>query len=98
MCKIIPISTQYSHYIVQWRIISEPLKLTGEGEYNLNALKEIKVTDSYLNFDQNIRKCQNNDPILNCTTKHYTKSLLEKCGCVPSKLKLTENGGNVTRL
>ena len=36
---------------------SEPVKLTGEGEYNLNVLKEIRVTESYLGLDQNIRGC-----------------------------------------
>ena len=32
---------------------SEPLKLVGEGEYNINALKEFNVTDSYLGLDEN---------------------------------------------
>ena len=36
----------------------EPVKLTGEGEYNLNVLKEIKVTESYLGFDKEFRGCQ----------------------------------------
>ena len=29
----------------------------GEGEYNLNVLKEIQVTDSYLGLDQETRGC-----------------------------------------
>ena len=33
----------------------------GEGEYNLNVLKEIQVTDSYLELDQNTRGCQNKE-------------------------------------
>ena len=40
-------------------LISEPVALIGEGEYNLNVLKEIQVTDSFMGLDQNIRKCQN---------------------------------------
>ena len=62
---------------------SEPLKLVGEGEYNINALKEFNVTDSYLGLDENIRGCQNEEPLDNCTTRHYRKYLQEKCGCVP---------------
>ena len=36
-------------------IIVEAVKLIGEGEYNLNALKEIKVTESYLGLDQDVK-------------------------------------------
>ena len=46
---------------------SEPVVLVGEGEYNLNVLTDIKVTESYLGLDQNIRKCQNQEPYDNCT-------------------------------
>ena len=42
--------------------ISEPLKLVGEGKYNLNAVKEIKVTDSYLGLDMKDKGCQNEEP------------------------------------
>ena len=35
------------------------MKLIGEGEYNLNALKQIKVTDDFLGMDQDVRQCQN---------------------------------------
>ena len=32
--------------------------MTGEGEYNLNVLKEIRVTESYLGLDKEFRGCQ----------------------------------------
>ena len=32
--------------------------MIGEGEYNLNVVKEIVVTDSYLKMDQSVRGCQ----------------------------------------
>ena len=71
-------------------IIAEPVQLIGEGEYNLNALKEISVTDSYLGLDQDIRGCQNEEPFYNCTTRHYTKTLRDQCGCLPFSIRLTE--------
>ena len=49
------------------------MKLIGEGVYNLNELKVIEVTDSFLAMDQEDRKCQSNEPLLNCTTKKYVE-------------------------
>ena len=61
----------------------QPLKLLGEGEYNVNDLKEIKVTDSYLDLDENTRNCQNEETFENCTTRHYIETILIECGCLP---------------
>ena len=38
--------------------------MEGQGEYNLNNVKEIVVTDSYLGLDKNIRGCKGKDEIL----------------------------------
>ena len=62
---------------------SEPVVLVGEGEYNLNVLTDIKVTESYLGLDQNIRNCQNEEPLDTCTTKRYLDTVQEQCGCLP---------------
>ena len=68
--------------------ISEPVKLIGEGQYNLNDLKEIKVTDSYLGLDHDVRGCQQtNEPVLNCKTRKYMRSLLKKCYCLPFNMR-----------
>ena len=64
------------------------MKLIGEGEYNLNALKEIRVTDSYLGLDQDVRICQDEEPRINCTTRKYLDTLLGKCGCLPITVRL----------
>ena len=66
----------------------ETLQLVGEGEYNLNALKEIKVTDSYLGLDLDVIKCQNQEPRKNCTTKQYHDTFLGKCGCLPVNMRM----------
>ena len=70
-------------------IFLAPVTLIGEGEYNLNILKEIKVTESFLGLDKDTRKCQNEEPILNCTSRHYTESILKKCGCIPANMRLS---------
>ena len=64
------------------------MKLIGEGEYNLNALKEIRVTESYLGLDQDVRKCQDEEPLNNCTTRQYLNTMLGECGCLPFNLTL----------
>ena len=65
----------------------EPLQLYGEGEYNLNSVKQMKVTESFLTLDKGVRKCQNTDDYEDCTTKLYYDTLMEQCQCLPLNLK-----------
>ena len=67
----------------------EPVKLIGEGEYNLNVLTEVKVTESYMGLDQDVRNCQNHEPYLNCSTTQYLENLLGKCGCLPFNIRIS---------
>ena len=69
------------------KIIVETVKLIGEGEYNLNALKEIIVTDSYLGLGKDDKNCQNEEPFYNCTTRKYNTTILGECGCLPLKMR-----------
>ena len=64
-------------------IIAEHVKLRGEGKYNLNAVKEIKVTESYLALDMKDKGCQDVEPLEECTSRHYIDMLLNQCGCLP---------------
>ena len=66
----------------------EPVKLIGEGEYNLDALTEIEVTKSFLGLGKEVRHC-GNEPLFNCTTRHYLNNILEQCRCLPLNIKLT---------
>ena len=61
----------------------------GEGDYNINVLKEIKITDSYLGLDQDVKKCQNVEQLQNCTTRHFIESLLGACKCLPFNLRIS---------
>ena len=54
----------------------------------MNDLKEIRVTESYLGFDQEDRGCQNDEPMYNCTTRHYLETLLKECECLPLNIRL----------
>ena len=67
------------------------MKLIGEGKYNLNAIKEIKVTESYLGLDIEDRGCQNEEAVEECTTRQYIETLLHKCACLPLKIAIDRN-------
>ena len=64
--------------------------MIGEGEYNIEYLKKVVATDSYLGLDQDARECQNEEPYYNCTTRQYRKTIYGKCGCLPLNMQLDE--------
>ena len=66
------------------------MKLLGEGQYNLNSMKEIFVTESFLELDRSTRKCQYIETYDNCKTRLHLENLRQKCGCLPLSLKLSE--------
>ena len=65
----------------------EPVQLNGEGEYNLNNLKEITVTDSFLGWDENIKGCHNKSAF-SCSTQKHIDTFLDECGCLPLPLNM----------
>ena len=62
----------------------------GEGQYNLNVVKDIKVTEAFLGLDQNIRNCQNVETYEDCSTRKYMEKILELCNCLPFQYHSTE--------
>ena len=66
----------------------EPLTFVGEGEYNINAIKEIKVTDSFLELDSRTRNCQTEEIYSDCSTRNFMNGVLEQCGCLPFTMGL----------
>ena len=65
--------------------------LIGEGEYNLNMLEEIRVTDSYLGLDQKVRGCQNGkEDYQTCLTNQLIENTRDKCECMPLRTCLQE--------
>ena len=60
----------------------------GEGKYNLNAVKEIKVTESYLGLDESVKDCQTEESIENCMTWNFINSVLHQCECLPLSISM----------
>ena len=48
------------HY---FHLLIDFLKLPLEHEYNLNVVKEIKVTESFLSLDESTKGCQNKETL-----------------------------------
>ena len=73
-------------------IISEPLKLRlKDKEYNLNVVKEIKVTKSFLGLDKKTKECQNEMQFEECTTSLYLEKIKNSCKCLPFNLWLNNS-------
>ena len=81
--------------------IVEPLQLGVGKEYNLNNIKEIKVTEDFLGLSVAKRKCQNEESYEECKTRNYIDALMKTCKCLPFvigeadkviSLKQAENG------
>ena len=51
--------------------------------YNLNNVKEMKVTEEFLTLHENIRNCQNTETILDCRSRKIVDRLLNECNCLP---------------
>ena len=68
----------------------EQVELVGEGEYNLNDLKVIEVTDSYLGMDQSIKGCQVEQSLHDCKTSYYKEKVFDQCGCLPFNIRLSQ--------
>ena len=74
----------------------DPVGLVGEGQYNLNNLKEVTVTDSFLGLEKDTRHCQNIETYHDCKTRVHIENLRQECGCLPLSLKLLEKVNEMT--
>ena len=71
-------------------MLLEHVPFKGEGLYNLNMVKKIEVSDSFLGLSINTRICQNEEKIEECTTKYYIDTLLKQCNCLPFNIRVEE--------
>ena len=68
----------------------DPVEIFEEGQFNLNNLKEISVTESFMELDINARECQKKDIYDDCKTWLHIKNLGQECGCIPLSLRLSD--------
>ena len=68
----------------------DPVRLSGEGQYNLHSLQEIAVTDSFLGLDRVTRNCQTLESFEDCKTQLYLQTMRDKCRCLPLSINLSD--------
>ena len=61
-----------------------------ENEYNLNVVKEISATESFLSMNRDVSKCQDDETWDECVTRKYINDLKDKCKCLPLSLRLLD--------
>ena len=66
----------------------DPVRLVGEGRYNLHSLQEISVTNSFLGLDKVTRNCQTIESLDDCKTRLYLETMRENCKCLPLSMNL----------
>ena len=67
----------------------DPVEIFEEGQYNLNNLKEISVTQSFMKLNSIIRNCQNNEKYDKCRSIKI-ENIRQECGCLPFSLRFSE--------
>ena len=63
------------------------MRLYGEGNYAISAVKDIKVTEDFLKLDEIVKNCQNYRKFEECETNKYLDIVEKKCKCIPYKLR-----------
>ena len=66
----------------------DPIHLALENRYNLNILKEIIVSNSFLSMEKDVKKCQDVETFNDCVTTKFIRDLKSKCKCLPLNLRL----------
>ena len=63
------------------------MELTGEGNYEMEEVKQVAITDDFADLDENSRKCQTISRFEDCVTQYFLKALEENCYCLPYNLQ-----------
>ena len=69
------------------RSFLDDIVLPGEGHYAVTAVKDIKVTDSYLGLGQELTNCQTKEARSDCLTRSHMARVLSECRCAPLSMK-----------
>ena len=58
-----------------------PIVLTGEGDYSLTDVKDIRVTEEFLGLGEEVTHCKTKEFRADCLTRKYQEKVLSSCGC-----------------
>jgi len=77
------IQTDNSFTVLLETINPVPIVLQGEGNYELTAIKEIKVTKDFLGLGGEVTQCQTKEYRADCQSRRHRQQVLATCGCAP---------------
>ena len=60
-----------------------PIVLSGEGDYSLTDVKDIKVTQEFEGLGEETTHCQSAEYMADCVTRQHGDKVLDICGCAP---------------
>ena len=63
------------------------MHLSLEKKHELNVIKEIAATNSFLSMDRKDIGCQE-ETFDECATRKYTNELINKCKCLPLQMMI----------
>ena len=81
-----------------------PIRMHGEGSYQLTSVKDVQVTQEFLSLNIKDRKCQHDTTLDGCRTKMYLAKMRNICHCFPfsiwtqEKVFFVEYSLNLNRL
>ena len=71
----------------------EPSQVDGKGDYALTDVYEMSGTKEFLGLPKEVRKCQNEESVLECKNarmQEYLDTGKNTCGCIPHHLKTSQ--------
>ena len=60
----------------------------GKGDFALTDVKEMDGTEDFFDLDVKVRKCQNDESVLDCEMKKYLEIGRKECKCIPHHLRV----------
>ena len=69
-----------------------------EKEYNLNVVKEVKVTEAFLGLGKDVIKCQNDETYDDCRSRQYYDAIKSVCQCLPFNIRTSNEVGRIYKV
>ena len=63
------------------------LVLQGEGKYVLSAIKDIEVTDQFVQLGDTVTRCQTVEHKVDCQSRRFKEKVLSQCKCSPFHMR-----------
>ena len=63
------------------------MELYGEGNYEIENVKEITITDDFASMNEQTRGCQTESNMEDCVTQKLITNMRNSCKCLPYNMQ-----------